>query len=100
MVGLCRLLRGTAARQGDTEANLADGRSLPALNGIGQGGLERPVALGQHRRTDLGLSRSGLDQAREDVIDALLHQLATAFRLRRGGQGRAQCRDGSCRRER
>ena len=93
MVGLCRLLRGTAARQGDTEANLAEGRSLPALNGISQGGLERPIALGQHRRTDLGLSRSGLGQAREDMIDALLHQLATAFRLRRGGQGRAQRRN-------
>ena len=47
MVGLRRLLCGTAARQGDAEANLAEGRSLPALNSISQGGLERPVALGR-----------------------------------------------------
>jgi len=86
-------LRRTAPSQGDAEANLAEGRSLPALNGISQGGLERPIALGQHRWTDLGLSRSGLGQAREDMIDALLHQLATAFRLRSGGQGRAQRRN-------
>src|SRR5215212_4882306 len=99
MVCLGRFLRCTAARQGDTEANLAEGRCLPALNGIGQDGLERPIALRQDRRTDLGFGCSGLRQAREDMIDASLHQLATALRLRSRGQGCTECRNGECRRE-
>ena len=44
-VFLGRFLRGTAASQGDAEANLAEGRSLTALNGSGQNSLERAIAL-------------------------------------------------------
>jgi hypothetical protein len=47
----------------------------------------------------LGFGCSGLRQAREDLIDALFHQLATTFRLRSGGQGCTECRNGECRRE-
>ena len=96
---LSRLLRCTAARQGDTETDLAEGRSLPALNRIGQDGLERPIALRQDRRANLGFGYSGLRQAREDLIDALFHQLATTFRLRSGRQGYTECRNGGRHRE-
>ncbi len=98
-VRLSCLFGRTAARQGDTEANFAEGRCLTALNGIGQDGLERPIALRQDRRTNLRLSHSGLRQAREDMIDALFHQLTTAFRLRSGRQGCTECCNGDCRRE-
>jgi hypothetical protein len=91
-------LHGTAARQGDAEANLAEGRSFTALNGISQDGLERPIALRQDHRTNLGFGGSGLRQTCEDLIDAVFHQLPTAFRLCGGGQGCTKHRNhGHCR---
>jgi hypothetical protein len=48
-------------------------RSLAALNGIGQGGAQRPVALGEDCRPDLGFVCPHTRESGQDPVDTLLH---------------------------
>jgi hypothetical protein len=81
----CGLVTGSAP--GHPHAAL-DGaqRSLAALNGLGQGGAQRPVALEENGRADLSFISSRACEPRQHPLDTLLHRLAARGRVDGGGQ--------------
>jgi hypothetical protein len=90
-VRLRGLFGGAAPSHTDAGLNRAD-RGFAASNSLGQGHPQRPIALRQDCWADLAFGRPGARQTGQHSVDALLHRLAPACRLR-GGE-RCGSRDG------
>jgi hypothetical protein len=66
------LVTGSAPGHAHTALDGAQS-SLAALNGLGQGGAQRPVALEENCRADLGFVSSRAREPGQHPVDTLLH---------------------------